>query len=121
MCRAIINYSHNHKQILKFDCDSVLSNIKALELRSISRIFPNQLDTAKEIYDNFQNRNILNQFVAGRTQSGKTGLILAVIKLFLENYELPPENIFILTSLSSIEWGCQNKERMVIMCFIVMN
>ena len=57
---------------------------------------------------------ILSQFIAGRCQSGKTGLILAVIKLFLENYQISPNNIFVLTSMSSVEWVKQNKERMPI-------
>ena len=96
--------------ILKSDCDTVLLNIKSLEHKGISQIFPNQQETANTIYDNFEDKAIINQYVAGRTQSGKTGLILAVIKLFLENYEISPSNIYVLTSLSSVEWLIQNKK-----------
>ena len=115
MLRQKITYSERQEQCMRCDINSVLCNIESMELKSDTPIiFPNQLETAKQIYNNFQDRTVVNQYVAGKCQSGKTGLIIAVIKLFLENYQIQPNNIYLLSSLSSVEWNRQNKDRMPI-------
>jgi superfamily II DNA or RNA helicase len=75
-------------------------------------IYPNQIQTAKEVIDGFENKSIILQMVLGKCQSGKTGTMLAIIKEFLErNIVIPVENIYIITGLSSRDWKNQTKSR----------
>ena len=58
MFRQHINYTHHEKEGIGIDCNIVLSSIKALE-HTKQIIYPNQIKTATEIYNNFQSdRNI---------------------------------------------------------------
>jgi hypothetical protein len=78
------------------------------------QIFDSQEAIAYEIVGAFKNRKIINVMTIAKTQSGKTGSMLATIKLYLQDSSnlIPIENIYIITGLSSIEWIEQTKERM---------
>ena len=54
----------------------------------------------------------VNILVCGKTQTGKTGCMLAVIKSIIINNPLPVSNIFIITGLSSIDWITDTIARM---------
>lgn len=49
--------------------------------------------------------------VYGQTQSGKTGTMLSIIKFMICWCNIDPDNIFIITGLSSKAWEEQNKDR----------
>ena len=91
---------------------------KEIEERIAGRllIHDNQDETAKEVVDIIINKpKILFQLVNGLTQSGKTGCMIAVIKSCLTmggcNLIINPNNIFIVTGLSSNDWCNQTKGR----------
>ena len=108
--RAIIEY--NDKEL--WEITNRINMVK-LDIEYIEHtvpIYDNQLLAAHQIITNFQDRQIINQMVLGKTQSGKTGAMLAAIKIFIKNNNIPINNIYIITGLSSIEWKEQTKERL---------
>ena len=103
--RKIIKYSDEETNIL-----NLKKNIMMLEIQLMgykTKLFDNQIITAEEIIENFDNRKIINQMVLGQTQSGKTGCMLATMNLFTQKNVIPIENIYIITGLSSVEWKQQ--------------
>ena len=75
-------------------------------------IYESQDTCSLQIVANLNSRKILNVIILALTQSGKTGTMCALIKNYLINKNIPNENIYIITGLSSCEWSEQTKERM---------
>ena len=76
-----------------------------------------QLETAEKIFNLFMVPYLLAVFVFALTQSGKTGLMIAIIKLWAEkcgngDTHIDMENIYIITGLSSTDWKEQTLKRM---------
>lgn len=71
-------------------------------------VHDNQRQLAQDICRAFEDREILNVMAVAQPQWGKTGSMLAVIELI----DVPIDNVFIITGLSSLEWKEQTKERM---------
>jgi hypothetical protein len=106
-------YNHEERTNLIFDNEELLEQINETELKH--KIYYKQHETVKEIVNSFiNNKNLVFQLVIGQTQSGKTGTMLAVIKKFIEShyFNIPPENIYIITGLSSIDWKTQTIGRL---------
>jgi len=76
-------------------------------------IFPNQTEFGKKIVQLFQNEALLNVLALAPTQSGKTGSMVAVIYEFLQSptIQVPKENVFLFTGLSSCDWVKQTSAR----------
>ena len=114
--RTQIIYTENEYLDIEEDQIVINSQIRKLERNNISIIYENQTDTANKIIETFLNREVVNIMVIGKTQSGKTGTMLATIKKFMNTKDksimIPKDNIFIITGLSSCEWIKQTKERL---------
>ena len=114
--RTQIIYTENEYLDIEEDQIVINSQIRKLERNNISIIYENQTDTANKIIETFLNREVVNIMVIGKTQSGKTGTMLATIKKFMNTKDksimIPKDNIFIITGLSSREWIKQTKERL---------
>ena len=77
-------------------------------------ITPYQFEQAKEIYNFFTfNKELLNLLIVAETQMGKTGIIQALTRIFVEENNIEPLNILILTGLSSTEWVKQTQNRFI--------
>jgi hypothetical protein len=88
-------------------------NEKRLKKNKGKFITPYQFEQAIKIYNNFnENKKILSLVVA-ETQMGKTGIMQALTYEFVKNDNIDPNNILILTGLSSCEWVKQTKERFI--------
>jgi hypothetical protein len=109
--RVTIKYNKQQLSIIVDARVSFKAQISTLATKGY-KIYDNQKIAAKEITKNFDNKKILVQLVLGKTQSGKTGLILSTIEQFIENNNIPLENIYCITGLSSVEWLNQTIERM---------
>jgi hypothetical protein len=101
------NRIHRHKDKFNIDLDDLIED-------DHFEIYNNQEQIAYKIVGAFKDRKIINIMVLSKTQSGKTGSMLATIKLYLQDSSnlIPLEHIFIITGLSSVEWIEQTKERM---------
>jgi len=74
-------------------------------------VYPNQIETAKKIVETFTNLQKVIQLVISRTQTGKTGCMINFISQYVEKYEIPIENIFIISPMSSTDWVGLMRER----------
>ena len=112
--RTRCDYDLKEQHIMKLKKQNVLNDIEVLNLTGKSVIFESQEIIAYRVVTAFKDRRIINIMVVSKTQSGKTGSMLATIKQFLEDSSnlIPIENIYIITGLSSCEWKEQTKERM---------
>lgn len=87
--------------------EAVSSDIK------FNDIFPHQDLCGRSIYNLFLDRSIHTVLAVALTQSGKTGVMLSVIRHFISStiMPIPISNIFIITGHSSADWISQNRER----------
>ena len=122
--KTIYNYNYKMRQIIQpesnnaIDVNNDVREFLTLRFEQAGRrgnktlqVYSNQLDIAREILKCFnENRKIVNISVIAHTQSGKTGTMLAILKLIvLELNIVPIENIYIVTGLSSIDWKKQTQ------------
>jgi len=63
-----------------------------------------QYKSAKKIYNYCNDDKKNHSLIIAETQMGKTGIMQALTREFVENGNIEPENILILTGLSSCEW-----------------
>ena len=100
------NQKKNNRDLSRFTLDFE-------ELEEKETIYPNQHLAAKKIYNTFLDRKNVITIGCGKTQSGKTGTMLAVIREFAccTIDPVPIANIFIISGLSSKEWKTQTKAR----------
>lgn len=79
--------------------------------------YPNQDETADIVTNDILNNDqMIFQMVVARTQAGKTGCMIAVIEKCFEcenpSKRINPENIYVITGLSSTDWQDQTSNRM---------
>ena len=74
-------------------------------------VYENQKDTAKAICESFSKKQKVIQLIIARTQTGKTGCMLEFIAQYIRKFQIPVENIFIISTLSSKDWKKQMKDR----------
>jgi len=107
---------YNNWEITNMDFNNkiILLEIDQLNHNKKSVIYDNQTKTSLEIIAKLQNRKRINVMVIAKTQSGKTGTMLSVIKQYLNQstMHIPIENIYIITGLSDTEWTAQTRDRM---------
>jgi len=78
-------------------------------------MYPNQQTTSDKIIKAFeQNSKLAMMMVVGLAQGGKTGAMLANSLDFMKHptMSIPPENIFLITGFSSVEWENQTRARL---------
>lgn len=109
--RKIIEYSDKEKKNIKHDSTIFECYLDKFALND-SIIYENQSEAASKALSMFQDRKLLTLMICALTQSGKTGIMLAIIRLFLKHYGIPIGNIYIITGLSSLDWKEQTKQRM---------
>ena len=113
MERQNIVYSETEILINNEYRNMVLSQIKLDILTDKTTIYPNQQMTANKILSLFEDTKLLCVMNIQPTQSGKTGVMYAISKLFIEQptCNIDPRNIFIISGLSSVDWKKQTVER----------
>ena len=76
--------------------------------------YPNQEEMGKALSTGIFATGVFFQIVVALTQSGKTGCMSALIKHCIESAEniITPENIFVITGISSKDWVIQTRGRM---------
>ena len=81
---------------------------------SFNKLFDNQKDFGKRIFDNYvHNSSLIHTLAIAPTQSGKTGSMLSIIFNAISHptHAVPIHNIYIFTPHSSREWLLQTRER----------
>lgn len=111
--RKRIAYTSNEEQVLSLSTNIALMQMQMLDITKHSIIHPEQSLAATQIYALVKDPKIVNTAVIGKTQSGKTGTMIALLKTYLYDRLnlIPIENVYIITGDSSKQWKEQTKER----------
>jgi len=75
-------------------------------------LYDNHRDLAARVYESLANRDIFFASVIGKTQSGKTSGMLAIIREYVLRELIELDNIYIISGLASTDWQVQTTERM---------
>ncbi len=119
--RYTINYSEDDIELIQSGKKKITSAIHHMEVLYKHKygngkllLYPNQLKYAEDIIKNLKDENIFITIVLALTQSGKTGIMLATIKKYMEDPDVMMryEHIYVITGLSSKEWKQQTKDRL---------
>lgn len=110
--RVRVEYTERELEDMEDSKAIIFSEMRKQIRNGIIEIYDNQYSIAKRVVSAFRDRKIINVMVVAKTQSGKTGSMYVTIKYFLEEENIPVENIYIITGLSSREWKKQTKERL---------
>tara|TARA_B100000405_G_scaffold289934_1_gene239654 strand:+ start:100 stop:1674 length:1575 start_codon:yes stop_codon:yes gene_type:complete len=111
LMRALSQISADQRSLVKFlmEFDTLSDREKR---KGKSMIYSNQQRTADNVRKAFEeNEDLLYVLVAAFTQSGKTGAMIALIKYYVVNGLVSPENVIIITGLSDVLWKEQTKDR----------
>jgi len=123
-----MDYTDNELEIIKIKKINALNDFKIIELQNDNDsndsndndsndsnnilYHDNQIETSNLIFKSFNNEKIICTMVIQPTQSGKTGCMVYIVKLFmLSNININPDNVYIITGLSSCDWKNQTKNR----------
>uniref|UniRef100_A0A6C0C7I4 Helicase ATP-binding domain-containing protein n=1 Tax=viral metagenome TaxID=1070528 RepID=A0A6C0C7I4_9ZZZZ len=96
---------HDQKTIIN-------SQMNIKERNGINVIYDNQSRCSTIIVSRLEDRKIINILVYGKTQTGKTGCMTSLIRQYIFKYNIPIENIYIITGLSDKAWKDDTIERM---------
>ena len=112
--RIRIDYDVTEQMVLKNSKNIVLLEIDNKKLKGESIIYDNQEECSLSIVSNLHNKKLINIMIVALTQSGKTGTMSGLIKIYLNDTTnlIPIKNIYIITGLSSREWVEQTINRM---------
>jgi hypothetical protein len=104
---------YTEQEIVKINRDKMRWRLDMEDMmeQTISTVFRNQRESAREIVENFENKQIVIQLAIGKTQSGKTGCMVALIDEYITRNVIPINNIYLITGLSSRDWISQCRER----------
>jgi len=110
--RSTIEYDLKELKIIQTKNEILTKQIELKSLEGINIIYPNQEECGKRIKCIFNNRSNVNCLVYGMTQTGKTGCMTALIQYYILSFNIPIDNIYIITGLSDKEWKKDTKNRM---------
>lgn len=116
------HYTREYKDEMKDGANAAVYELQKEEKKTKRKtgkdyLYTPQIETAEKIFNEFLVPSLLAVFVFALTQSGKTGLMIAIIKLWAEKCRdgvkyIEMENIYIITGLSDKNWKEQTLERM---------
>ena len=111
--RVRVIYSGEEKYKMELRKQIVRYEFQLLNVEKKSQTFENQEKISFEIITKFKDRKVCVVNTTGEPQTGKTGTMCAVINNYMmdDNDPISPDNIYVITGLSSIEWKEQTQER----------
>lgn len=110
--RSTVEYNLKQLKIIQTKNEILTKQIELKSLEGINIIYPNQEECGKRIKCIFNNRSHVNCLVYGMTQTGKTGCMTALIQYYILSFNIPIDNIYIVTGLSDKEWKKDTKNRL---------
>ena len=106
-----ITLTDDELELIKQHREDIDIEFRLLEKQG-SKIYPHQKEAARKIVDRLNGETLINMMTIAPTQSGKTGIICEVIRLFIKKTNISYKNIYVITGLSSVEWKTQTKSRL---------
>ena len=101
LVRTVVHYTELQKKIQNSRLEELNSQINTNKLLGISKIYMEQSNIAMTVQADFGHmpRTLLNILVIAKTQSGKTGAMIAICKEYKKYHNIPIENIYMITGL----------------------
>ena len=109
--REKILYSEKENKIRKLEIIEFVAALERLELLKDTETYAEQKMVSLQLVKTYKNRGKIIQLVIGKTQAGKTGCMTEFIKAYINDEQIPIDNIYIITGLSSKDWIAQMKDR----------
>ena len=110
--KKTIEYTEEELELLDKRRQDIDIEFKILEREKGCKIYPHQKKAGRYIVDCLNGESLINMMAIAPTQSGKTGILIEVVRLFIKETNISYKNIYIITGLSSVEWKKQTKERL---------
>jgi hypothetical protein len=110
--RKQVEYSYTELENMHDEKSIINSQINIKERNKINVIYDNQARCSTIIVSKLKDRKIINVLVYGKTQTGKTGCMTSLIRQYMFKYNIPIDNIYIITGLSDVAWKNDTKNRM---------
>tara|TARA_R110002074_G_C12486100_1_gene661359 strand:+ start:57 stop:1727 length:1671 start_codon:yes stop_codon:yes gene_type:complete len=110
--RTILEYSDSEKADIADGKLELESQIGPMLRRGKYTDRPIHQGTALRILSALTDAEILFVMIIAFTQSGKTEMMLSLIRYYLKNNEIPIKNFYIITGLSSTDWKTQMFDRL---------
>lgn len=110
--RAEIQYNETELENIADEITIITSQIRIKDRNGINRLYDNQKECALKVCNVFNDKKKTNVLVYGKTQTGKTGCMTSIIKLYMLTNNIPIDNIYIITGLSDKAWKKDTKDRM---------
>jgi hypothetical protein len=110
--RKQIEYDMKQLENMHDEKSIINSQINIKERNEINVIYDNQARCSAIIVSRLKDKKIINVLVYGKTQVGKTGCMTSFIRQYIFKFNIPLENIYIITGLSDIAWKKDTKDRM---------
>ena len=111
LSRQVFPLSINDKELFQLRRSKIKIEIEIKQKLKISVVFNSQIEFAKTICDKFDNPKTIFVMAIAQMQVGKTGTMVSLIEQYIDRYEIPIENIYIITGLSSKSWKEQTRKR----------
>lgn len=110
--RTIPEYTQKELRKIKLDKETFSYWYDDMEIK----IYKDREEDIVEIMKICDDRKTIKIMIVSRTQSGKTYILLRVVKNIVEEGEIPLDNIYIITGLNSCDWKEQTKKRFPMCC-----
>ena len=113
MTRTQVIYTDEQQRLLECELRELNAQIDKNEINKSSIIYDNQENAALKVVAAFRTwpLYVVNCLVVAKTQSGKTGAMIAICKQYTDKHKIPNGNIYIITGHSSTAWKKQTKGR----------
>lgn len=112
MERKQVEYDMKQLEDMHDEKSIIIGQINIKERNKINVIYDNQSRCSTIIVSKLKDKKIINVLVYGKTQTGKTGCMTSLIRQYVLKYNIPLENIYIITGLSDTAWKKDTKNRM---------
>ena len=110
--RNTIEYNRKNKLSIARKLQILSLQIEDKSDDGINTLWDNQDFCGEKVNNAFSNKSIINVLVYGKTQTGKTGSMTALIQHYVLSNLIPIDNIYIITGLSDKAWKIDTKNRM---------
>ena len=107
MERTTINYTDRELKRINNKKELFILEYEDLEIQERE----NRTEDIKLIMEIVMDKSKIKIMIIGRTQSGKTYILLSIIRELIKQDTIPIDNIYVITGLSSKDWKEQTKKR----------
>ena len=111
LCRQQVIYNKDTLEDIICHRNEFINQMQPMKRRKEHMIHANQQKAAAEMIAHFKDPRVLNVMCVAPMQSGKTGIMISFIDMYMQQNYIPKTNIFIITNTASTDWKKQTESR----------